>query len=220
MKELLRSFLPKGHALSTHQDMGLTALQIFNQFLLAHKMVVNFSYDCSGYEPMLNLATRYELEWNKLVLVGRPVPSEEAQMAKNLLKEISYSGLNQFSKKELIAELQLKSYNLHTFMEILWMVTAAYGERFDLLRRANEFVNPYELKRANTQSDNNHPLAKKHKSDKTNVSSNPTLTTYKSICKGCGWIMRRKTETASPTCPRGDDNAGCGNDPRRNTTNA
>ena len=83
-------------------------------------------------------------------------------MAKSLLKEISYSGLNQFSKKELIAELKLKSCNLHTFMEILWMVTAAYGERFDLLRRANEFVNPYDRKEKTTSSDYNPPLAKKH----------------------------------------------------------
>ena len=180
--------------------MGLNARQIFNQLLNANKFVVHFSYDCIGFNHMLNIATRYELEWNKLVLDLRPLPSDEIIIIRNLLKEFSMTGLTPQCRKEIISELKSESYNLHTFIEVLRLITATCSARFNILRKANDIVSPYDLKRASTQSDYNPPLAKKHKSDKTNVSSHPTLKEQKKICKGCGWIMRKKTENASPTC--------------------
>ena len=221
MKELLRSFLPKNHSLSTLQDMGLNARQIFNLFLSANKFAVHFSYDCSGYNPMLNLATRYELEWNKLVLDLRPLPSDEGIIMRNLMKDFSSTGLTYQCRTELRSELKLESDKLRTFIEVLRLITTLCSALFHILRKANDTVSPYDLKRASsTQSDFNPPQAKKLKSEKTNVSSHPAPKALKPMCNGCGWFMRPKTEGANPTCCRGDDNAGCGNDPRHNASSS
>jgi hypothetical protein len=76
MKEMLTSFLPKGHALSTMEELGKTALDTLRGFLTENPLTVTFSVNSEqDFINFQNSVSAIQVKWNKIQKEGIAVDS-------------------------------------------------------------------------------------------------------------------------------------------------
>ena len=233
---LLKSLLPETNKLSTENEIGRSALQVFQSYLLENPFHAKFDIELGGYHELITLKSEIEVELDKLKREGGiPNPNDEQVMAKRLWKNFGIYGLQEKSLHELELEIQTKCERVHDFEQVLENITEVVLEKFIMLKKAYDFLPPGKQPRAPTFGPEN-AMKKQKTLPKHLCHKNFTKigdTSQPGICDGCGWALKcnkppHRTGVIPdpkmrgvPTiyrCTRGVDREGCGSDNRRNTS--
>jgi hypothetical protein len=237
MKEMLTSFLPKGHALSTMEELGKTALDTLRGFLTENPLTVTFSVNSEqDFINFQNSVSAIQVKWNKIQKEGIAVDSQtESLMAKNLWKKFDIvpplegASVNQFK-----LEIQGACHPLKQFIPVLEAIDEITSAQFRLIQKVQEFIpnpsrtkNKWDIGNKPNAPTGDTPAGKKQKRNGRDAYGAIPLQTQPkaSICKGCGWTTkpdRKPGDTGRPAryqCMRNGID-GCTKDPRRNPRNS